>query len=69
MHGLLASQFMQEWILFIGKSTMPKRGIKNHYAVAIVKRPAGCTENQGSWPRANQDHVYLVSKVEISNVQ
>ena len=23
------------------------------YAVAIVKRTAGCTENEGSWPWAN----------------
>ena len=60
---------MQEWIPFIGITTMPKRGIKNHNAVVIVKRTAGCTDNQGSWPQANQHHVYLVSKVEISNVQ
>ena len=37
------------------------------YAVAIVKRTAGCTKNQGSWPWANWQHVaslFLVSKVE-----
>ena len=27
------------------------------------------TENQGSWPQAIRQHVYLVSEVEISNVQ
>ena len=30
--------FMQEQTTFIGKITMLKRGSKNHYAVAIVKR-------------------------------
>ena len=26
---------------------------QNHYAVAIVKRTTGCTENHGSWLWAN----------------
>ena len=35
----------------------------------IVKRAAGCTENQGSWPQANwQDVVYFFSEMEILNV-
>ena len=53
---------MQEWTPFIGKTTMPKTGSKNHYAVAIVKRTAGCTENQGSWPQANRQHVHIFSQ-------
>ena len=36
---------------------------QNHYAVAIVKRTTGCTENQGSWPQVNRQHVYFFSKV------
>ena len=54
---------MQEQTTFIGKITMLKRGSKNHYVVAIVKRTAGYTK----W--ANRQHVYLVSEVEISTVQ
>ena len=42
---------------------------QNHYGVAIVKRTAGCTENQGSWQWANQQYAYLVSEMEISHVQ
>ena len=43
---------------------------QNPYAVVIVKRTAGCTENQGSWPRADQQQtVYFFSEMEISNVQ
>ena len=42
---------------------------QNHYPVVIVKRTAGCTENQGSWPQVNWQHIYLVSEVEILNVQ
>ena len=38
---------MQEWTPFIGKTTMPKRGSKNHYALVIVKRTVECAENQG----------------------
>ena len=60
---------MQECTTFIGKTTMLKRGSINHYCVAIVKRTAGCTENQESWPWTNRQHAYLVSEVEISNVQ
>ena len=41
---------------------MPKRGSKS--AKSIMKRIAGCTENQGSWPWANQKHVYLFSEVQ-----
>ena len=33
---------------------------ENHYAVAIVKRAAGCTENEGSWPQANQQHLVYI---------
>ena len=29
-----------------------RKQMSNHYAVAIVKRAAGCTENQGSWSQA-----------------
>ena len=45
---------------------MPKRGSnyeQNHYAAAIVKRTAGCTENHGSWPQANRQHVYFFSEM------
>ena len=44
---------------------------QNPYAVSIVKRTAGCIENQqGSWPSADWKHiVYFFSEVEISNVQ
>ena len=46
-----------------------KANEQTHHAIATVKRTAGCTENQGSWPQANWQYVYnLVSKVEISNV-
>ena len=38
---------MQEWTAFVGKTTMPKRGSKNHYVVAVVKKTAGCTEVVG----------------------
>ena len=32
--------------------------MQNPYVVAIlVKRIAGCAENQGSWPWANRQHV------------
>ena len=30
---------------------------QNPYAVAIVKRTAGCTENQDGWPWGNPQHV------------
>ena len=46
----------------IGKNAMPKRGSKS--AKSTMKRIAGCNENQGSWPWANQQHVYLFSKVQ-----
>ena len=45
---------------------MPKRGNKNHYPVAIVKRTAGCNENQGSWPWANQPHVHIFSQQSVN---
>ena len=35
----------------IGKTAMPKieeANEQNHYTVPVVKRTAGCTENQGS---------------------
>ena len=60
---------MQEWTPFIGKTTVPKGESKTHYVIKIVKKTAGCTENQGSWPWVTQQHVYLVRKVEILNVQ
>ena len=62
---------MQEQTPFIGKNCSTKQETNElyHYAVATSKRTAGCTENQGSWPWANWQHVYLVSKVEIPNVQ
>ena len=30
---------------------------QNHYAEVIVKRTVECTDNQGSWPWANRQHV------------
>ena len=62
---------MQEWTPFKGKQQCQREEANEqyHYAVAIVKRTAGCTENQDSWPRANRQHVYLVSEVEISNLK
>ena len=47
---------MQEWIPFIGELQCQREEAneENHYAVAIMKITAGCTENQGSWPRANR---------------
>ena len=43
---------------------------QNYYAVVIVKRTAGCTDNQGSWPWANQQHVlvYFFSEV-MENIE
>ena len=39
---------MQEWTPFIGKTTKAKeRESKTHYAVAVVKKTAGCIEDQG----------------------
>ena len=40
-----------------------KTNEQNHYAVAIVKRTAGCNDNQGSWPQAKQQHVASFSEV------
>ena len=51
---------------------MPKEGANklDPYAVVTVKRTAGCTENQGSWPWANWQHVvYFFSEVEITTVR
>ena len=48
----ITDNFMQEWTLFT-KSYNTKREEANEqspYAVVIVKRTAGCTENPGSWP-------------------
>ena len=54
---------LQEWTPFIEKLPCQREeeNKQNDYVVyvAIVKRSAGCTENQGSWPRVNQQHVYL----------
>ena len=42
-----------------------KANEQNPYAVLIVKKTAGCTENQGSWPCTNWQHVvYFFSEVE-----
>ena len=52
-HACTASinyDFIQERTPFIGKSTMLKKGSKNYYAVAIVKRTAGCTKVIGHGP-------------------
>ena len=45
---------------------MPKRGSKSHYAVVIVKRTAGCTENQSqdTWPWVNRQHVLFSQRSE-----
>ena len=42
--------FMQEWTHFIGENynAREEANEQNPYAVAIVNRVAGCTENQGS---------------------
>ena len=63
--------FMQEWTHLIGEKYNAKEANEqNPYAVVIVKITAGCTENQGSWSQANQQHViYFFSEVEISNVE
>ena len=66
-----ASHFMQEWTPFIGENCNAREEAneQNPYAVTIVKT-AGCTENQGSWPQADWQHVvYFFSDVEILNVQ
>ena len=64
---------MQEWTPFIEKLQCQREeeNKQNDYVVYVVmvKRTAGCTENQDSWPRVNQQHVYFFSKVEILNVQ
>ena len=62
---------MQEWTPFKEKLQCQREEAnkQNHYAVVIVKRTTGCTENQGIRPRANRQHVYLVSEVEISNLK
>ena len=52
--------FMQKWTPFIAENCNTKERKQMSYipyAVAIVKRIAGCTENQGSWPQANRQHV------------
>ena len=35
----------------------------------IVKRSPGCTENQGSWPRADQQHVASLFLQESKNIE
>ena len=58
---------------FIGEKLGCQREEANEqdsYTVVIVKRTAECTENQGSWPQASQEHVvYFFSKMKILNVQ
>ena len=51
--------------LFIGKLQCQRKEVneQNHYAVLIVKRTAGCTENQDSSLWANQQHAYFFSEV------
>ena len=66
MHGASITILCKNGLLSEEKSAMPKRGSsyeQNHYAAAIVKRTAGCTENQGSWPWANWQHVYFFSEM------
>ena len=62
---------MQEWTPFKEKLQCQREEANEqyHYAVAIVKRTGGCAENQGIWPRANRQYVYLVSEVKISNLK
>ena len=52
---------------------MPKRGAneQNHHAVVIlVKRTAGCTDNQANWLWANRQHYISRTKcMVILNVQ
>ena len=50
---------------------MPKRGRneQNSYAVdPIVKRTAGHTENQGSWPQADRQHVVWLFPQQSGNI-
>ena len=58
---------------FIGEKLECQREEANEhdpYTVVIVKRIAECTENQGSWPQASQEHlVYFFSKMKMLNVQ
>ena len=53
MHG--HHIYIQE-CTFIGEKPecQRKKANQNPYAVVISKRTAGCNENQGSWPQANQ---------------
>ena len=37
---------------------------QNYYAVVIVKRIAGCTENQGSWLQADWQHIVCFYSVK-----
>ena len=51
---------------------MPKRGAneQSHLAIVIVKRTAGCTENQANWLWANRQHYISSAKhMVILNVQ
>ena len=62
----LALQFYARMDSFHRKKLQCQREEANqqhHYAVVIVKRTAGCTENRGSWPWGNEQHVYFFSKV------
>ena len=47
---------MQEWTPFIAKLQYQREEAneQNHYAVAIVERTAGHTENQDNQPQANR---------------
>ena len=45
------------------------RNEQKHCAVVIVKRAAGCTENQGGHGQANRQHLfYFFNQVEIPNM-
>ena len=61
---------------FIGEKLECQREEANEqdpYTAVIVKRTAECTENQGSWPQASQEHViwgaYFFRESKILNVQ
>ena len=46
------------------------RNEQKHCAVVIMKRTAGCTENQGGHGQANQQHlVYFFNEVEIAKCE
>ena len=70
MQGQLALRFYERMVYFHRSNYNAKEEINelNHHVVVIMKRTVRCTENQSIWPWANGQHLYLFSKVEISNV-